>query len=482
VSELDRPLASAHAGPDGELSFGSRLSLAKKIALVAAVLAVVGALVSRIDFARDMHRLDVGFLSGPRGGAYFATVDELGALAAKRGGRIRNVETAGSGENARALVGSCDRAFALAQDGAELKAKGLHDLTLLGRLPKSESVFFLGKDADKRTSLASLAGAKIGIGPKGSGVSGLAHRIFGLEDLAKLGVVLEQHPVAEELALAEKGELDLAMVVIDEDAPVVAAPIREGRLQIAPLANVDVVARRIPHLRAGRIGAGQYDAVKGLPPEDRRVLRVDTLVLANDCAGRSATIDMLTLLDSRFPDFVHHNKETPNLTGLDLSPTSKGFFDSGGPELADQYLPWAVDVMPPTNWAYIVMAVSVLFNLMNVGHRFRLWRIDDARVKLETELATVFGLGATLADIQRTKIVGKFAEPAVHARVESLIRRFEALGSRSRRQSVSMLVPMGQEMAYRYQEGVINQTLAVLRTFRQRWEGTVADSARADHS
>jgi hypothetical protein len=353
---------------------------------------------------------------------------------------------------------------------------------LLGRLPKSESVFFLGKDADKRTSLASLAGARIGVGPKGSGVAGLAHRIFALEDLSRLGVVLEHHPVAEQLALAERGELDLAMVVIDEDALVIAGPIREGRLQIAPLANLDVVARRIPHLRTGRIGAGQYDAVKVVPAEDRRVLRVDTLVLANDCSGRSAMIDLLTLLAGRFPDFVRHNKETPNLTGLELSPTSKGFFDQGGPELADEFVPWLVDVMPPANWAYIVMAVSVLFNLMNFGHRFRLWRIDDARVKLETELATLFGLGATLADIQRTKIAGRFAEPGVHARVESLIRRFEALGTRSRRQSVSMLVPMGQEMAYRYQEGVINQTLAVLRTFRQRWEGVVPESARAEHA
>jgi hypothetical protein len=31
-----------------------------------------------------------------------------------------------------------------------------------------------------------------------------------------------------------------------------------------------------------------------------------------------------------------------------------------------------------------------------------------------------------------------------------------------------MLVPMGQEMAYRYQEGVIYETLAVLRDFRRR--------------
>ena len=33
-----------------------------------------------------------------------------------------------------------------------------------------------------------------------------------------------------------------------------------------------------------------------------------------------------------------------------------------------------------------------------------------------------------------------------------------------------MLVPMGQEMAYRYQEGVILKTIATLRGFVQRCE------------
>ena len=40
--------------------------------------------------------------------------------------------------------------------------------------------------------------------------------------------------------------------------------------------------------------------------------------------------------------------------------------------------------------------------------------------------------------------------------------------TRSRKQSLSVLVPMGQEMAYRYQEGVIYETIAVLRDFLRR--------------
>jgi len=126
--------------------------------------------------------------------------------------------------------------------------------------------------------------------------------------------------------------------------------------------------------------------------------------------------------------------------------------------------------MPPANWAYIVMGISILFNAMGAGHRFRLWRIDDARVKLESELSPIFGANVTLGDISRTEPRVLLAKKDAKATVLSLIAQLETLAARSRRQSLSVLVPMGQEMAYRYQEEIIYQTLAVLRDFVRRAE------------
>jgi hypothetical protein len=333
-------------------------------------------------------------------------------------------------------------------------------------------VFFLGRDADAMTELSQLAGKKIGVGPEGSGAERLAKQLLDLTELRPLGVQLVQGPLAGQLEAAKKGELDLVLLVIDEDAPLITTAVREQGLQIAGFTHIDVIARRLPHVRTGRIGAGQYEAVKLLPAQDKRVLRVETVVLGNHCASRSATIDMLSVLTRQFPDFIRHNRETPNTTGLEPSATSRGFFERGGPELADEYVPWLVDVMPPANWAYVVMGVSLLFNAMTAGHRFRLWRIDDARVKLESELSPLFGANITLGDISRTEPSGKLAQQEARARVLALIAELEKLAARSRRQSLSMLVPMGQEMAYRYQEEIIYQTLSVLRDFVRRSEAT----------
>ncbi len=465
MKELERPLAR----PQRPLP--NRHALAKKAALVFGVLAIIGVLVSRLNLARDLHRLDVRMLSGSPEGNYHAIVEDLSRIATEGKGRLVNVPSEGSAENVvrlgKAASGGCDVQFALAQDGSDWKASGAR-LQLVARLWKAESVFFLGKDADKLTQFSQLAKAKIGVGPEGSGTARIARQMLELPELRPLGATLSNHSLAQQVELLEKGELDLGVFVMDEDAPFIVQAIRDRGLQLAGFTHLDVISRRMPHFRTGRIGAGQFDAVRVLPAQDKRVLRVETVVLTNGCASRSAIIDVMTVLTKRFPELTRHNKDTANITGLEMASAAKGFFEHDGPELADEYAPWLVDLMPPANWAYIVMGVSLLFNAMGAGHRFRLWRIDDARVKLENELSSLFGPGSTLGDITRTEPEERHRTKEGREQIQSLIERFEELADRSRRQSLSMLVPMGQEMAYRYQEGVIYDTLAVLRAFRAR--------------
>jgi hypothetical protein len=87
-------------------------------------------------------------------------------------------------------------------------------------------------------------------------------------------------------------------------------------------------------------------------------------------------------------------------------------------------------------------------------------------VKLEAEIAAIFGPTTTLGDIARAA-PGELAAQR-RAEVEQVIRALEVLAERCRRQSLSMLVPMGQEMTYRYQETLITEALAVLRAFVAR--------------
>jgi hypothetical protein len=448
-----------------------------RLAVVFAGLSLLAVGMAQLNLEHDLHRLNAGFLSGLPEGNYHAIADGLVRTAAQQRGRLREVASEGSTDNIerlRAARVSCEVAFGLVQDGSVWGAPG--ELQLIGRLAKSESVFFLGKNADQVTELAQLRHARVGVGPTGSGSAQLMRRLFQLPELASLGAELRYGTPVEQLGQVEQGQLDLLVVVLDEDTPWLVEILRQGRLQMAGFTRLDVVARRLPHFRTGRIGAGQFEPVLVLPPLDKRVLRVDTLIVGNGCASRSATLDLLSLLAHQFPDFVQHNQQTANKTELELAPAARDFFEHGGPELAETYFPWLVDVMPPANWAYFVMGASLLFNAMGLGHRFRLWRIDVARVKLESEIAGLFGSTTTLGDIARAQPRDEAFPSQRRPEVELVIRELELLGERCRRQSLSMLVPMGQEMTYRYQESLITEALAVLRGFVARC--TAAEGAR----
>jgi TRAP-type uncharacterized transport system substrate-binding protein len=435
------------------------------------LVAVVGLAVvaSRADFRPNLAHVHVRLLSGAPEGNYHAVADQVAAAAAKKGGQIENVVSEGSQQNIDRLVGArrtCDVQAALVQAGLPFPL----ELEVIARLAKAESLLLLGRSADTITAFAQLRGLRVGVGPEGSGTAQVMSQILASRDLKDLGVVASHHPLAEQIDLAAAGALDLAAFVMDEDAALVQAAVRERGLQIAGFPHADVVARQFRFLRKGRIGAGEYDSVRMLPPVDKEVLRVDTLVLGNGCARRSQVMGLLAALSDVFPDLVRHNKETPNTTGLPVAPAAQSWIDSG-PELLDAYFPRVSDVMPPSNWVHLMLGVSVLFNALGLANRVVLWRIDAARVRAEQEIARCFGPGSTLGDIARLTPSAAPLRQGTVAEVERVIAELEALAARSRKLSLTVLVPMGGEMLYRYQESLIHERLAVLRAFLERWRG-----------
>jgi hypothetical protein len=169
-----------------------------------------------------------------------------------------------------------------------------------------------------------------------------------------------------------------------------------------------------------------------------------------------------------FPTFVRHNRGEPNLTGLPLDTVAKSFFDEEGPDLVGQHAPWVVDILPTATWVKLALVISVLFSGMAVLHRFRLWRIDANRVRVERDIPALFGEGTTVGDIEAMDAAERHRNPDARAKLDAVIARLVELSERCRKQSLSVLVPMGEEMAYRYQETLIADTLHALRAYRDR--------------
>jgi TRAP-type uncharacterized transport system substrate-binding protein len=415
----------------------------------------------------DLSHVKAAFLSGSEDGNYHAVVERVAAEVRRRGGRIENVPSPGSVSNIERLVGerrACRAQFALVQEG--LKWPEGHSLQLIARLPVPESLVILGRKADAVKTMTDLRGMRVGIGPVGSGTAQVAQEVMAL--LAELDVKASTHTFQEQLDLATRGDLDLAAFVIEPDARLVVDAVRGRGLQLVDMAGADAIAHRLPSARAGVIKAGYYDPVRQLPPTDKRVLNVDTLVVGNGCARASATQGLITALTRVYPNLVRVNREEPNLTGLQYAPAAQGYFDDQGPDTVGEHVPWVIDIMSTARWLQLIFAFSLLFGAQALWHRFRLWRIDARRVAIENDIEPVLGHIVSVAEIGELAPTAAHAAPESRARIDAAIADLEKLARRCRRQSLSMLVPMGQEMSYRYQERLIADLLHVLRRFRAK--------------
>jgi hypothetical protein len=314
--------------------------------------------------------------------------------------------------------------------------------------------------------MADLRGMRFGIGPVGSGTEYVARQVMA--QMAELGVKLSTQPLQEQLAMLQRGDLDLGAMVIDPDAALLVDAVRDRKLQIVDIAGAEPIAHRLPSARAGIIKAGYYDPVRGLPPTDKRVIQIDTLLIGNGCARESVTQGLITALVRVFPDLIRVNREQANLTGLSYATAAQSYYDDQGPDRLGEYVPWLIDIMPTARWLQLIFAFSTLFAAQALWHRFRLWRLDARRVDIEGEVAQLFAPATTVAEIAAMSPEPRQRTPETRARVDGLIGDLEQLSQRCRRQSVSMLVPMGQEMNYRYQEGLVAALLNALRKFREK--------------
>jgi len=316
-------------------------ALLQLLLLLTAAAAVAG-FASRFGVSHDYAYLRAFLLSGVPGGHYHALATRLAARAQRELGSLTVVSTAGSVENLTRLVEAGQHsvpAFALVQDGIPVPADA--GLEMLGRLPEPESLLLLARHNYSFPKFADLRGASIGIGPEGSGTAYLLGQLFEDRDLRGLGVQLSYHELADQARLVGEGKLDLAAFVMEEDAELLRTVIDEYDLDIATFQDLEGLTTRYPWLGLGHIPAGRYDLVRPKPAEDKPVVRVETLVVTNRCAGWAERIALLMLLSAELPEFLQANppKYAYSATALPLATEARQYFIMGQPELADLYFP-----------------------------------------------------------------------------------------------------------------------------------------------
>ena len=340
----------------------------------------------------------------------------------------------------------------------------------LAASPSQKSLLLLARQGHPFHTFGDLRGASIGIGPEGSGTAYLMQQLFEDSDLQELDAHLSYHGLSEQAQLVAQGKLDLAAFVMQEDAEFLHTVIRQHGLDIVSPQDLRGLIARYPWLTLGAIPAGRYDLVRPIPVVDKQIARLGTLLIANSCAQRADRIALLMLIGAELPGFVRGNppSSTSSATVLKLAPEAHQFFLTGEPEIADRYFPWLVNLMSPAYWVYLFMAVTVLFNGLRALSRFRLWRIDAAREKLEMALKELVDPGLTHAQIRSVPAEGVMNGPGRRATAQAIMKRLAELRARCQRQTGSLVTPMGDEMFYRYQQSLIDEATTTVGALLQR--------------
>ena len=301
-----------------------------RLSVLIGLIAATGVVFANLDLAPKLSHMDLVVFSGPQAGHNHVLVDRLADNALRRNGTIENIATQGAAENLELLAKSSDRSrFALVQDSIPFPDK--ENLELVARLPSPETVFFIGPDANNIRRFADLSGLRIGIGPAGSGSALLARELLGAHGFEALNVTLSRHDFSEQAALLHDGGLDLGVFVISAESELIADAVRGG-LQIASFEYLDALPHYIPAARVEWLPAGYYDYLEVLPKSDKKVLRVDTLVLGDRRAPRSDVVSLLALLDQTLHGFIQYNRNTPNNSGLPMAKDLRLFIENDGPQ------------------------------------------------------------------------------------------------------------------------------------------------------
>jgi hypothetical protein len=155
-----------------------------------------------------------------------------------------------------------------------------------------------------------------------------------------------------------------------------------------------------------------------------------------------------------------------------LADEAREFFANGQPAIADRFFPRLVNLMSPAYWIYLAMGITVLLNGSDIYSRFRLWRLDASRERLESRLKALTDPPLTRKEFKTLPADAVLATPQNRVAGMALMKDLEKLRDLCKAQvETSWVTPMGSEMYYRYQESLTEEAIVALSTLLSRPDG-----------
>ena len=328
--------------------------------------------------------------TGARDGAYFAFAGKYRAILAKEGIELVVRPTAGSVENLALLQDAKNGVdVALVQGG--IGTPGSHPgLVSLGSLYFEP--LWLFTRLRELEDLLPLVGARIAVGPEGSGTRAVALRLLAENGLDKDNVRLMPLGAGAGAAALRAGTVEAVFFVGSAAAPVVRRLFAVPGVYLANFRRSEAYARRFRFLSAVSLPEGVLDFAGNVP--DREILLLAPAATLVASPGLHPALVQLLMRAAtathREGGLFERAGEFPSLdfTDFPVSPDARRYIDSG-PTLLQRFLPfWAADLIDRLK-IMLLPLLTLLYPLVKALPPAYKWRMQSRIIRWYKELQAI---------------------------------------------------------------------------------------------
>ena len=290
--------------------------------------------------------------------------------------RLEVLETEESVENLALISSAPPKAdIAIVQGGVGNEAR-YPGLKSLGAVAYEAVWVFLRADIPA-TQLRDLAGARIGVGPQGSGTRSLALELIRAAGVAN-AVPLPLRPAEAAEALIA-GEIDAAVIVSTAPTAVIMRLLAEPRIRLLDFAaRAEAYLAALPFLTLVRLPRGSVSLAEDIPAEPVTLLApVVQVLVREDIHPKIVPLLTDTLSIAQRPRQFFSEAGTfprPEPTEWPLHDAAKHY--RYGPSPLRRHLPFWVAVTIERTWVLVIPMLTVLIPLLRFGPPLLRWQIE----------------------------------------------------------------------------------------------------------
>lgn len=345
--------------------------------------------------------------------AYTRAIAAYAAALRSQGFTVDLVESQGSLENL-ALLHERKVDFALVQGGVAGRVpEAAADLVSLGSVFFEPAWIFVRRDA-RRARLQELDGARVAMGPEGSGTRALAAALLAVNDLPSRAIIASPLSglAASEALLA--GELEAVVFVSASPGPGIS------RLMLAA-PEVELVdfesraaayARLLPYLSPVSLPRSGFSLPRDLPTEDVVLLAPAASLLSHDDIHPQLVSLFLRILRNEHagPQAFAREGRFPSPLGQDVPlHRDAARWYQNGPTLLQSWLPFWVAVTVERMWVLLIPLLTLALPLIRFAPPLYTWQMESRIYRYYDDLRRI-----------EEDLPGATDEPARHGLVERL--------------------------------------------------------------